>query len=128
MASRFAKQNADLVVSTLKKHSTFMRLKLCGHTPHVNNLAIALDPPLVEHENLTRNVGHVVLFNEDGLVCHLQDDSALYEYDVSDNEFICSEPFVAPIVHITDMDSNYVPDLDGYLVAHMGEEKYYIMF
>jgi hypothetical protein len=70
--------------------------------------------------------GQVVLFDKDGLVCHIQDDSALYKYDASDKESVHSDPFVPPILHIADMDTIYMPNLGDYIVAQAGEEQDYL--
>jgi hypothetical protein len=61
-----------------------------------------------------------VSFDEDGLICHLNDSMALYEYE-SDNESIHSSPLLVPIIHIDEYKYEYDPDdIDG-LVATLGE-------
>jgi hypothetical protein len=126
MASRFAKQNADLVTSTLKKHSTFMRLKPCGRAPHVNNIdtMTSLDVPVTD--GVTLDGGQIVQLDDDGLIYHIQDDSALYDYKGSDNESVHLDPFTTPVINITDMDRSFIPDIGDYLVAHVGEEQDYL--
>jgi hypothetical protein len=122
MASRFAKQNPDLVATTLKKHSTFMCIRPTGRGRPVNNIDVSPgseDSDLAQEET-TPEGGQVIQFDEDGLICHLTDDSALYQY-ASDNESLHSCPFAAPIVHIEEYGHSFVPDIDDYLVVHVGE-------
>jgi hypothetical protein len=124
MASRVANQNSDLVSSTLKKHSTFMRSKPRGRAPHTNNRGTVVSSDVVD--GVTLDGGQVVQFDNDGIVCHLQEESAIYYYEASEDESTHSDPCVAPVIHMTDMDTNYVPNLDDCLVAHVGEEKDYL--
>jgi hypothetical protein len=93
MASRFAKQNADLVTSTLNKHNTFMRLKHRGRAPHVNNIDTMTSSDVPVTDGVTLDGGQIVQFDDGGLVNHLQDDSTLYDYEGSDNESVHVDPF-----------------------------------
>jgi hypothetical protein len=122
MASRFAKQHPDLGGATLKKHSTFMRIRPPGRGRPVNNLDMG--PCTDVHDQIpdetTPDGGQVLQFDQYGLVCHLTDDSALYEYE-SDNESLHSCPFATPIVHIDEYKLPFIPDIDDYLVANVGD-------
>jgi hypothetical protein len=124
MASRFAKQNVDLVTSTLNKHSTFMHLKHRGRAPHANNLDTVTSSDVTY--GVTLDGGQVVQFDNYSIVCHLQDDSALNDYEALDNESTHLYPFVAPVINSVYMDTSYVPDIDDYLVAHVGEKQDYL--
>jgi hypothetical protein len=103
-----------------------MRLKPHGRNPHGNNLDIATSTPSDDTNSVTPDGGQVVLFGEDGLVCHLHYDSLMYDHKASDKEYVHFDQCVSPVVHTADMDNNFVPDLDGYLIAHVGEEKDYM--
>jgi hypothetical protein len=113
MASRFAKQNPDLVATILKKHSTFMRIRPPGPGRPVNTIEVSpgSEDSYLAQEETTPEGGQVIQFDEDGLICHLTDDSALYQY-ASDNESLHSCPFAAPIVHIEKYGHSFVPDID----------------
>jgi hypothetical protein len=71
-------------------------------------------------DETTPEGGQVLQFDQDGLVCHLTHDSALYEYE-SDNESLHPCPFATPIIHIDEYYLPFVPDIDDYLVAHVGD-------
>jgi hypothetical protein len=101
MASRFSKQNPDLVGATLKKHSTFMRIHPPGRGRPVNNLDMGPCTDVHDQslDETTPDGGQVLKFDQDGLICHLTEDSALYEYE-SDNESLHLCPFSTPIINI----------------------------
>jgi hypothetical protein len=122
MASRFAKQHPDLVGATLKKHITFMRIRPLGRGLPFNNLDMG--PCMDVHNHIPDETnpdgGQVLQFDQDGLICHLTDDSALYEYE-SDNESLHSCPFTTPIIHIDKYELLFIPYIDNYLVTHVGD-------
>jgi hypothetical protein len=122
VASRFAKQHPDLIGATLKKHSTFMRICPPGSGRPVNNLDMGTCTDVHDQipDETTPDGGQVLQFDQDGLVCHLTDDSSLYEYE-SDNESLHSCPFATPIVHIDEYKLPFIPYIDDYLVAHVGD-------
>jgi hypothetical protein len=68
----------------------------------------------------TPDGGQVLQFDPDGLICHITDDSALFQYE-SDNESIHSHPFATPLIHLEEHEHHFVPDIDDYIVAHIGE-------
>jgi hypothetical protein len=70
-------------------------------------------------DETTPDVSQVLQFDQDGIICHLMDDSALYKYE-SDNESLHSCPFATPIIHIDEYELPFIPDIDDYLVAHVG--------
>jgi hypothetical protein len=113
MTSLFAKQHPDLVGATLKKHSTFMRIRPPGRGCPVTNLDMG--PCTYVHDQspdeTTPDGGQVLQFDQDGLVCHLTDDYDLYKYE-SDNESLHSCPFATPIIHIDEYELPFVPDID----------------
>jgi hypothetical protein len=117
VASRFAKQNPDLVAKTLQKQKTFMRLKPRGRSHPVNNIELSVSP---DCDDVTPEGGQIVNFDEDGLICHLNDTTALYEYE-SDNESIHSTPLLDPIIHIDEYDPDYAPDDIDELIANLSE-------
>jgi hypothetical protein len=121
MASRIAKQHPDLVGATLKKHSTFMRIRPPGRGRLVNNLDMGPCTDMHDHspDKTTPYGGQVLQFDRDGIVCHLMDDSALYEYE-SDKESLHSCHFATPIIHIDEYKIPFVPDIDDYRMAHVG--------
>jgi hypothetical protein len=122
MASFFAKQHPNLIGATLKKHSTCMRIRPPGRGRPVNNLDMGPCTDVKDQipDETTPGGGQVLHFDQDGLVCHLTDDSALYEYE-SDNESLHSCPFATPIVHIDEYELPFIPYIDDYLVAHVGD-------
>jgi hypothetical protein len=94
MVSRFANQHPDLVVATLKKHSTLMRICPPGRGRPVNTLDMGPCTDVNDQipDETTPDGGQVLHFDQCGLVCHLTDDSTLYEYE-SDNESLHLFPF-----------------------------------
>jgi hypothetical protein len=72
-----------------------------------------------EHEVNTPEGGQLIIFNEEGLVCHLPDDSSLYQYEL-DNDSLHPCPFAAHIVNIEECEHPFIPGIDDYLVAHVG--------
>jgi hypothetical protein len=117
-----SKQHPDLVGATLKKHSMLMCVHPPGRGRLVNNIDLGptMDENEQNHEVTTHESGQVMQFDKDGLVCHLTDDSALYQYE-SDNESLHSCPFAAHIVHIDEYEHRFIPDKDDYLVSPVGE-------
>jgi hypothetical protein len=122
MASRFAKQNPHLVGFTLEKHITSMRICPSGRGRPVNNYEMGPSSDDIElvHEATTPEGGQVIQFDANGLVCHLTDDSVLYQYKF-ENESLHSCPFAAPIIHIEEYEHPFIPYMDDYLVVHVGE-------
>jgi hypothetical protein len=122
MVSHFAKKNLDLFGATLKKHSMFMRIHPPGLGRPVDNLDMGpwLDVNDQSPDPTTPEGGQVLQFDQDGLLCHLTDDSAMYHYE-SHNNLLRSCPFTTPIIHIDEYELPILPDIDDYLMEHIGD-------
>jgi hypothetical protein len=95
-----------------------MRIKPRGRP--VNSIDLFEPSTEIECDDTTTKGGQAVSFDENGIICHLNDSTDLYEY-ASHSESIHSSPLLDPIIHVDEYEYEYNPDnIDG-LIANLGE-------